>query len=314
VKRYPELNPLSEARTPPWMAGLIFRRWVRAIYRELDAGRGPIYLNLVNRLDLADVRYDPNLLTHRNRTHGYVRMMQKLGIDVTKEKVEWTIVPEFHAGPIRVGLDCETTVPGLYAVGDASQNGSAYSGALEGCGLTGGTPLAFAAVTGFKAGAAAVKAAAAIPKAQVGAEELDRCKKEITAPLRVKEGWNPYEALKEIQEVTFKVKNSYFKRKDRLEEALGAIEKVEAKAAGLAARDSHELVRCHEARSMAINAELLYRASLMRTETRGTNIREDYPERDNKNWLKWIIIRKDGEKMKLWTEPVPIEKYKHKPG
>jgi succinate dehydrogenase/fumarate reductase flavoprotein subunit len=52
---------------------------------------------------------------------------------------------------------------------------------------------------------------------------------------------------------------------------------------------------------------------LIRTESRGTNIREDYPERDDKNWLKWVIIRKEDEKMKLWTEPVPIEKYKHKP-
>jgi succinate dehydrogenase/fumarate reductase flavoprotein subunit len=130
----------------------------------------------------------------------------------------------------------------------------------------------------------------------------------------VNKGWNPYDAIKEIQEVAFKIKNSYFKRKERLEEALGAIEKVEAKLPGLAARDSHELVRCHEARNMAINAEILYRASLLRTETRGTNIREDYPERDDKNWLKWIIVKKEDGKMKLWTEPVPIEKYRHRPG
>jgi succinate dehydrogenase/fumarate reductase flavoprotein subunit len=223
------------------------------------------------------------------------------------------VVPEFHAGPIRVGLNCETTIPGLYAVGDACQNGSAYTGALEGCGLTGGTPLSFAAVTGFRSGTAAGKTVADIPKPEFNTLEVEKLKREITAPLGVKEGYSPYDAIKEIQEVTFKLRNSYIKHKDRLEEALGMVENVKSKLPTLKAKDSHELVRCHEAKSMAINAEILYRASLMRTETRGTNIREDYPQRDDKNWLKWIILRKEGEKMKLWTEPVPIEKYRYKP-
>ena len=79
------------------------------------------------------------------------------------------------------------------------------------------------------------------------------------------------------------------------------------------ARDSHELVRCNEAKSMAFNAEILFKASLMRTETRGTNIREDYPETDNQNWLKWIIIKKEDGGMKFSTEPVPSAKYKYQP-
>jgi len=312
VQKYPELDPVREPGVPGG-GGLIFRRWVRAMFREIEAGRGPIYLNLTTQPDLAQMRYQANIITHQNRTHGYVRMMHRLGIDVTKQKVEWTIVPEFHAGPIKVDLSCETTLPGLYATGDACQNGSAYEGALEGCALPGGVPLCFAAVTGFRAGTAAGKAAPTIPEPQFNTAEVEKLKREIFAPLGVKEGYNPYDAIKEIQEVVFPFKNSYVKRKDRLENALGMIENVKAKLENLTARDSHELVRCHEAKSMVTCAETLYRASLLRTETRGTNIREDYPERDDKNWLKWIIIRKEDEKMKLWTEPVPIEKYKHKP-
>ena len=98
-----------------------------------------------------------------------------------------------------------------------------------------------------------------------------------------------------------------------MEKALAGIEEIEAKLADLTAKDPHELVRCHETKAMAINAELLYKASLMRTETRGTNIREDHPQRDDTNWLKWIIIRKEAGKPKFWTEPIPIEKYKYKP-
>jgi succinate dehydrogenase/fumarate reductase flavoprotein subunit len=51
----------------------------------------------------------------------------------------------------------------------------------------------------------------------------------------------------------------------------------------------------------------------MRKESRGWFLREDYPEMDNKNWLKWIIAKcVDGE-LTLTTEDVPIEKWPVKP-
>jgi succinate dehydrogenase/fumarate reductase flavoprotein subunit len=54
----------------------------------------------------------------------------------------------------------------------------------------------------------------------------------------------------------------------------------------------------------------------MRKETRESIFfREDYPSPDNKNWLKWIIVKKgrNGE-MELSTEPIPFERYPLKPG
>jgi hypothetical protein len=98
--------------------------------------------------------------------------------------------------------------------------------------------------------------------------------------------------------------------KERLEEALSRVAEVQAKLPELWATDPHGLGKCHEARCIALCAEIGFRAALARTESRGWHYREDFPKRDDKNWLKWIILQKDGDKMTVSTEPIPVETYK----
>jgi succinate dehydrogenase / fumarate reductase flavoprotein subunit len=313
LEKYPEINAPKDI-LPPWaMAGGSSARVIRAWLKEIEEGRGPIYLDLTTpeARQKMPMMFETGGQRRGALHHGYANKLKRLGVDITKEKVEWKIVAEFHEGPIRVDLNCESTVPGVYAVGDIMWHGSAYFGAVD---WHIGIPQGLAMVTGFWAGTAAGKAAASLPEPEFSSSEVERLRKELFAPLDVKEGYNPYDAIKDIQEVVFKVKNSFAKSKDRLEKALDQIEEIRAKFPTLTAKDSHELVRCHEAKAMATCAEILYRPSLMRTETRGSNIREDYPKRDDKNWLKWVIAKKESGKMKLWTEPVPIERYKYKPG
>jgi succinate dehydrogenase/fumarate reductase flavoprotein subunit len=71
--------------------------------------------------------------------------------------------------------------------------------------------------------------------------------------------------------------------------------------------DPHDLRNAHEVRNMVLGAEMMLRAALFRTESRGSFYREDYPRRDDENWLKWVVLKEDAGKMKLWTEPVPKE-------
>ena len=71
------------------------------------------------------------------------------------------------------------------------------------------------------------------------------------------------------------------------------------------ARDPHELRLAHETRNMLLNAEMKLRASMMRKESRGTHYREDYPARDDKNWLAWIKIKLADNEMFLDKQDVP---------
>jgi succinate dehydrogenase/fumarate reductase flavoprotein subunit len=64
---------------------------------------------------------------------------------------------------------------------------------------------------------------------------------------------------------------------------------------------------------MVLEAEVFYRASLERTESRGFHLREDFPKQDDEHWLKWVIVKKDGDGMAVRTDAIPIERYPYKP-
>jgi succinate dehydrogenase / fumarate reductase, flavoprotein subunit len=51
---------------------------------------------------------------------------------------------------------------------------------------------------------------------------------------------------------------------------------------------------------------------LARTESRGGPAREDYPKRDDENWLKHSLACMDGETVRLDYKPVVISKYQPK--
>jgi succinate dehydrogenase / fumarate reductase, flavoprotein subunit len=92
------------------------------------------------------------------------------------------------------------------------------------------------------------------------------------------------------------------------------VQDVKERLPQVKAADPHYLVAAHDARNMVLSAELFYRTALERKESRGWFIREDYPERDDANWLKWInAAASEGGEMRIWTEDVPLDKYPHQP-
>ena len=67
-------------------------------------------------------------------------------------------------------------------------------------------------------------------------------------------------------------------------------------------KEWHEAV---EVTNMLDVAEMVARASLLRRESRGAHYREDYPSKDDEQWLKNIVISRTKEgKVKLTPRPV----------
>ncbi|MFC2073174.1 FAD-binding protein, partial [Chloroflexota bacterium] len=280
-----------------------------AVYKEIQEGRGPIYSN-----ESTPHRQESD--TRWIRSRKWLRMKERLGL-LPDEKVEMILAQSNRQGPIRVDPHCRATLPGLWAVGDASVGGSGCEGALAPISTVGGIGVGLAMAMGYIGGLDAAEYASEAAAPEVDSAQVSRLKEEIFAPLKRQPGLEPSlepsQAIYLVQEAIMPIKYNYIRSGERMQEALAKVERVKEKLPTLWAKDLHYLVKCHQAASMTLCAEMNYRSALMRKESRGAHMREDYPERDDDNWLKWIIIEKEREVMKMWTEPVPIDKYKIKP-
>jgi succinate dehydrogenase / fumarate reductase flavoprotein subunit len=283
-----------------------------AWYQETIQGNGPVIMNM-NEF-YAQGGGGEFFKFHPEGLRRYMRHHEVAGFPFDNQVFE--VVPGVisELSCIRINNQAETTVPGLFAVGDASGAGSARAGAVPTPpAKIHGTGLMNALFLGSKGGPAAATHARAIRSTgiepAISIDEVKHIKSETFAPMERREGVSGRDVIHLVQEAMAPCDYVMIKTEKRMKEALELVYEAKNMLKDMQADDYHELSKCVDAKSMVIGAELFFRASLERKESRGFHLREDYPEMDNENWLKWIIIQKDGEDMRITTERIPIETY-----
>ena len=63
-------------------------------------------------------------------------------------------------------------------------------------------------------------------------------------------------------------------------------------------------------RNLLTASELMARSALMREDSRGAHYREDFPYTDNPKWLKNIYLAYNEFELRLWIEPVRLDRLK----
>jgi succinate dehydrogenase/fumarate reductase flavoprotein subunit len=195
---------------------------------------------------------------------------------------------------------CASNIPGLYAAGDAL--GSHMSGGIY---TQIGSSLAGSAVQGAIAGEAAAQYARSVKAPEIPDARLTEITNEILAPLRRTAGYGPAWVTQTLQGVMIPNFVLYIKKASMMQAALAYVEELrDHHAPLLRAANMHELRLAFETRNMILSAEMKLRASLMRTESRCSHFRLDYPEVDDKNWRAWInLYRGQDGSMQLEKQP-----------
>ena len=292
---------------------------VVAWWKEMKAGNGPICANMAENKILNEIVpafHSDALAVRPISTAFWGRAIGKAMAAATKKGPLQEVVPGFigEQAPVKVDHQMATTLPGLFAVGDVSYSGSAWAGAVP-CppGRMRGTGLGNAVFSGVRGGSTAVKYVVGAVRAEVNPAQAEALKESMFVPLKRSSGIQAQELVRAVQDLMSPVGSSIYIRQDRLENALSKVLKLKAKLPELCAKDWHYLAACNEVKSMITSAEMFFRTSLERKESRGWFLREDYPGMDNKNWLKWIIVQDRNDEMVISTEDIPIERYPIKP-
>jgi len=183
----------------------------------------------------------------------------------------------------------ESNIPGLFAAGDAL--GSYMAGAIY---TQIGSSLAGSAVQGAIVSEAAAEYCKHAVLANISAASLAKIKEEIFAPLNRDKGYSPAWVTQILQGIMIPNFVIYIKKESILKAALAYVEELrDHHVPMLRAANLHELRLAHETSNMVTSAEMKLKASLMRTESRCSHYRLDYPEVDYQNWQAWINIYKD---------------------
>ncbi len=273
-----------------------------AMALEVRGGRGPIYLDMTH-FSPQDVKKLRTVLPVPSMMLGRAGVM--VGDRIVK-KVEWQPAlwgTTALGGGVVVNTRCETSLPGLYACGDAVARPMSKPSALPG-----------AAITGAIAGKFAAQHIGCAPTSQIDERQLKDIKASAYAPLNRRDGIEPDHIILLIQEVLFPYEVTIISTGEKLEKAITELERIKDKEVPLLyASDAHYLRVANEVRSMILVAEMFLKSRLLRKESRNTHLREDYPFTDNVNWLKNSRLRQEHGEMKLWMEDLPLENRRLKP-
>lgn len=284
--------------------------------------------------------YNPNLqrlLRYKTREHGTLYMnaveeVEREGIDISKiefspwdhalgfpdiwdewkeelSKIRLTIGMLIGQGGPKVNLKSETNVPGLYGAGEGSGSGNLYGASR---------PVAFMASilpSGKTAGLNAAEYSKTAKDGKINMEEVAEEGKRIYCFLDAKKDpVGPGEVKAKITNVVME-HLEILRNGKGLEEAIKAIEAIRredlprVQAVNIKAYNN-EWIDALEIPFMLDVAEMIARSALFRTETRGTQNREDFPEMDNENWLCHTLLKKEKGRMKLSKGPIVMTKYK----
>jgi succinate dehydrogenase/fumarate reductase flavoprotein subunit len=174
-------------------------------------------------------------------------------------------------GGLRIVDDqCATSVPGLYAAGDAATRELICGGFTGG----GSHNAAWALSSGFWAGAGAAQFAqgnrlanSTHLRGQGGAGLVDARGQQL----------DPGKLITAVQEEVFPYQRNWFRHGDELQASLGRLDTLWQQVREAApASGSEQTLRLREATSMLAVSRWMYRSALKRTESRGMHRRTDY--------------------------------------
>ena len=227
--------------------------------------------------------------------------IREYGLDIAKMAMEVAPVNHYFMGGIRVDERGYSGVEGLFAGGEAITG-------IDGANRLAGNALSACLVTGCRAGRYAAEYATRASLLEVPLSLIEAEQRRVYECLGATEGENPIALRIKLQRLMYS-HVGIVRKEEELTEAIGTIgemRKEKLRVGTRAKRYNREWMEALTLGNMLDVGEMIARSALQRTESRGAHFREEYPESNDRDWLKNVVIQKKGGAMRLGTVPVVI--------
>lgn len=306
----------------------------RSMYLEMREGRGIggkryLYLDMrpetVNHYAAQDGRRRPDgspyvvtgeeLLAKLPDIVDFARTY--LGVDPVAQPMPVQPTAHYAMGGIptdkfgRVVIDENNTVlPGLYAAGEVA------CVSVHGANRLGTNSLLDLIVFGKYAGLQAAEFANGAALQSLPADAMDFAHQQIDQILNLNGSESVSDIAREMKSVMFD-HVGVFRIEEGMAQALETVRELQQRLKKVRKPDSGkifntEMLNIWELNNLLELAEVTAVSALTRKESRGAHAREDYPKRDDANWLKHTLAWKEGNQVKLSYKPVVISKFQPK--
>ncbi|MDB4253935.1 succinate dehydrogenase flavoprotein subunit [Gammaproteobacteria bacterium] len=189
-----------------------------------------------------------------------------------------------HGQAFKISSSNNDYIPGLFSVGEAA------CVSVHGANRLGGNSLLDLVVFGRAAGLhinEALKSGGGV--ADADKDDIDGALHSLNKLNESTSGYEVSSVKRELQEV---MQNYFgvFRRGDYMEKGVSALADIREKIANLHLQDKSAAFNTNRVEAIELQnlfevAEATAISSLQRTESRGAHAREDYPDRDDENWL-----------------------------
>lgn len=286
----------------------------RAIISEVREGRGILgsdgtyYVNLdVSHLGKKVIDEKLPEITGFARTY--------LGVEPTKEPIPIQPTAHYAMGGIPTDVDCRvladekgTVVKGLYAAGECA------CVSVHGGNRLGTNSLLDIVVFGRRGGKAIVDFLKDAEYSEIKSKPEEKTREQINKVLNNNGNEKVYALRTELQEWMMD-KCGIFRNEADLKAMIVKLEELKERFKNISIQDkgtvfNTDMMEAIELENLLLNAEATVYSAINRNESRGAHTREDFPNRDDVNWMNHTFIFKNESGAPTITKkPVTVTRY-----
>jgi succinate dehydrogenase/fumarate reductase flavoprotein subunit len=212
-------------------------------------------------------------------------------------------VVHFFMGGVEIDENGRTSLPGLFAAGEVVWG-------IHGANRLGGNALTECAVFGVIGGQSAAEYVRQKEQEQgsfnlFSENFIKKWDRKVRAYIRKRRGTfdPPRDLLKDLKDLAWRYA-SPVRKEESLKEGLDRLASIEKRIEEVYPGTLKDLFKKRDLENVALLLKAILKGSLLRTESRGSFFRKDFPDQDDANWLKNTCYRLEKGELQITHKPV----------